>query len=562
VTAPQPPHAEPVGRGRAVRLAVLAAVQAAILPALGVPMFFRNEAAGHFLLWQRMGFFDLFRDFLTSRSMMSNAVASRPLVRALEWIQVRVFGLASTWYIVFNGAVFVGFAVALFALAWRLSGPRGAVLAVLLLMSCFLLAFYPVLNAIHGLQYPLEMALCTASLLAFHTAFAGSRRWFAPAVLLALSAFTCHAASAIVVPLAVAAMATTAPGLSRRARITVAALSPLGVGLTFAIERGGVPGGLMDQPDLGAKIAFAIAQLRVLGEQVTKLPTGPALAWAFVYEALAGIASVRAQAAPARAAVGALVLAVPLWLVWRMAPAAGVVVTMLLIVVSAWRRPAHAFLAVWAAAGVLLFLATPESNASYARHFAVPCVLLMADIYRRMLLDPLAARLRLARRPAALEWGAAAVTAVLVAVAAAASRWPIPVVSAKVEQLRYVADLSLVFRDGLHTALERVPPHGTLVVLSDWSRADELQSLYGADYFTRLRPAKNKHYAEFVQLVGRPDVGVVLVALDSLAAAPAAPVLAVNAWEIEAIASRRPAGAGPAVVLARQRARAGVFPPP
>jgi hypothetical protein len=548
-------------RPRVAVLAALAAVQAALLPALGLPMFFRNEAAWHYLLWQKTPFLALFRDFLTSRSKMSNAVASRPLVRALEWIQVRVFGLHASAYVVFNGVVFVGFALALFGLASQLTGRGGAVLAVLLLVGCFQIVFYPVLNAIHGLQYPLEMALCTASLWAFATAFGGARRWFAPAIVLALLASTCHAATAIVVPLAVAALAATAPSLSPRRRVQVAVLSPLAVGLAFLIERGGSPGGITSQPDMAAKVRFAWAQLGVLGALLTKLPTGPALCWAFAFDALSPLAALRAR--PTALALAALGAAAPMWLAARAAPAAGVVGLCALILVSVRQRRAFVFLAVWAFAGVVLFLATPESNASYMRHLAVPCVLLMADAYRRMLLEHPSVRPRLVRRPLLVEWAAAAATLALVSGTVLALRVPVPGLSSKLEQVRYVSDLSLGFRDVLVTALQQVPPHGTLQFLRGRSRAEEMQSLYGADYFARLQPAKEEHYGQFVELLGRPDVRVRLVPLDSVGVATASPLVAVNAWEVEHVLQARAASAAATAprTVTHGRARAAIFPP-
>lgn len=533
-------------------LLAAAAVQAAVLPALGLPMFFRNEAGWHYLLWKEMPFLDLFRDFLTSRSSMSNAVASRPLVRALEWAQVHAFGLHASWYVVVNGLLFVLFALALFRLAWRLFGAGAAVLSVLLLMGTSQLVFYPVLNAIHGLQYPLEMALCTASLLVFSRVFAGETHRWPAGVLLAVAAFVSHAASAVVIPLCVAVMAWTSPALPPRTRRTIALLSPLAVSLVFALERAGIPGGLASQPGLAAKLEFAAAQLRVFGQQTSKLPGGLAL--------LGAIALLLSEPLPAlrnRTLLrvgGSLALAAVGWFLWRHAPLWGTLAMGAGLAAAVVRRRDCWFLAVWAALGVGFFVSTPEGNASYTRHFAVPAVLLMAAAFQRAFLaGEWVTRVR--GRLTMLEWASIGSTAALIGITWTASVARVPMLSDKLEQVRYVRDLSLGFRAVLIDALAQVPQGGSMVFLRGPSRAEELESLYGAEYFARLQPAKSTHYAAFVALMGRPDVTVHVVAPDSLATRPGTVGVAVNPWEIEHLGPDATA----VRVLSRGRARGAVF---
>ena len=523
------PHAAAARPPRMAVLRLLAAMQAAVLPALGIPMFFRNEAGWHYLLWQRTRFLDLFDGFLGPQSSMSNAVLSRPLVRVLEWSQVHLFGLQSTNYVVFNGALFVGFALTLFQLAFELCGAATAVIAILLLMGGFQIVFYPVLNAIHGLQYPLEMLLCTASLLLFVRAFAGRPRQAVPAVVLALLACVSHAASAVVIPLAVAAMSLGSRAPGRRHRIAIALASPLGVLLVFALERSGVPGGLASQPDMAARIAFALRQTAALGTLILKPPGGPLLVIGMALAA--GLALRRSATAVILATfLGAAVC----WFLLRRMPLIAPPLLLVAGAVAVARRPVLWFVMAWAAAGALLYIATPEVNASYARHFVVPLLLLAAEGIRHLLAA--AKSPRAARRFVAvcnLERAAWFATIGLVGTLALATQVRIPGLSAKLEQLRYVRDLGINFRDALGNALADVPPGGALGFFAGRSREDEMRSFYGDDYFARLQPAKAAHYDDFTALLGRPDVRVVEVDPEAGPFPTGIPVLAVNPWEVE-----------------------------
>ncbi len=510
-------------------LRILAAVQAATLPALGIPMFFRNEAGWHYLLWQRTRFFDLFDGFLGPRSSMGNAVSSRPLVRVLEWSQVRLFGLHATYYVVFNGALFVGFALVLFQLAFELCGAATGVIAVLLLIGGFQIMFYPVLNAIHGLQYPLEMLLCTASLLLFARAFAGRSKQAVPAVVLALLAFVSHAASAVVIPLAVAAMSLSSRAPGRRHRIAIALASPLGILLVFALERSGVPGGLASQPDMAARIAFALRQTAALGTLILRPPGGPLLV---IGMALAAALALRrnSTAVTLAAFLGAAVC----WFLLRRTPLIAPPLLLAAGAVAVARRPSLWFVLVWAAVGALLYIATPEVNASYARHFVVPLLLLAAEGLRHFLAVMTSPR-SLRRIVAAfdLERAALAATLVLVGTLALATQVRIPGLTSKLEQLRYVRDLGINFRDALGNALAGVPRDGELGFFAGRSRDDEMRSFYGDDYFARLQPAKAEHYDDFTALLGRPDVRVVQVDPEAGPFPTGILVLALNPWEEE-----------------------------
>jgi len=544
------------GAARAPRMRLLrglVAVQGAVLPALGIPMFFRNEAGWHYLLWQRTRFLDLFDGFLGPQSSMSNAVVSRPLVRVLEWIQVRLFGLHSTRYVVFNGALFIGFVLVLFQLALELCGAATAVIAVLLLMGGFQIVFYPVLNAIHGLQYPLEMLLCTASLLLFARAFAGRSRQAIPAVVLALLACVSHAASAVVIPLAVAAMSLGSRGPGRRHRLAIALASPLGVLLVFALERSGVPGGLASQPDLAAKIAFALRQTTVLGTLLVRPPGGPLLV---VGMALAAAVALRRNSTAVTLAT--FFGAAACWFLLRRMP---LIVPPLLLAAGAIavvRKPSLWFVVVWAAAGALLYVATPEANASYARHFVVPLLLLSAAGIRHLFAVTTSPGV-LRRTVAAFDLERAALVATigLVATLALATQVRIPGLSAKLEQLRYVRDLGINFRDALESALAGVPRDGELGFFSGRSRDDEMRSFYGDDYFARLQPAKAEHYDDFTALLGRPDVRVIEVDPATGPLPAGVPVLAVNPWEAER--AHELCGCEPERRHTRGRARAALY---
>jgi len=547
------PHTTPARAPRVMILRALAAVQAAVLPALGIPMFFRNEAGWHYLLWQRTHFLDLFDGFLGPRSSMSNAVLSRPLVRVLEWSQVRLFGLQATNYIVFNGALFVGFALALFQLSFELCGAATAVIAVLVLMGGYQIVFYPVLNAIHGLQYPLEMLLCTASLLLFARAFAGRRRHVAPAVVLALLACVSHAASAVVIPLAVAAMSLGSRAPGRRHRVAIALASPLGVLLVFALERSGVPGGLASQPDMAARIGFALRQTAALGTLILRPPGGPLLV---IGMALAAALALRriATAVTLATFLGAAVC----WLLLRRIPLIAPPLLLAAGAVAVVRRPSLWFVIVWAAVGALLYIATPEVNASYARHFVVPLLLLAAAGLRHLLAaatSPGAVRRLVAAFD--LERAAFVATVGLVGTLALATQVRIPGLSSKLEQLRYVRDLGINFRDALGNALAGVPRDGELGFFAGRSRDDEMRSFYGDDYFARLQPAKAEHYDDFTAMLGRPDVRVLQVDPEAGPFPTGIPVLAVNPWEEER--ARALCNCEPVHRHQRGRARAALY---
>jgi hypothetical protein len=542
---------------RAPRLALLralAVVQAAVLPALGVPMYFRNEAGWHYLLWQRTRFLDLFDGFLGPRSSMSNAVLSRPLVRILEWSQVRLFGPHATWYVVFNGGLFVGFALVLFQFALALFGASTAVLTVLLLMGGYQIVFYPVLNAIHGLQYPLEMLLCTAALLLFTRAFSGEPRRAIPAVFLSLLACVSHAASAVVIPLCVAALALGSRGPGRRHRIPIALLSPLGIALVFALERSGVPGGLASQPDVAAQLGFALRQTAELGKLILRPPGGPLLVLGVMLAAAAATSRPRVGVHVAAAAAAAF-----LWWVLRTLPLVAVPLLLVLAAAAVARIPARWFVVVWAGAGALLYIATPEVNASYARHFVVPLIVIAAEGCRVLLalcrslpgfLQRLVVRLT-------VERAAAAATCTLVAMLAVATQARIPGLSSKLEQVRYVGDLGINFREALRAALAEVPPNGALGFFGGRSRDEEMSSFYGDDYFARLQPAKAEHYDDFTALAGRPDVRVVLVDPEAGPLPAAIPLLAVNAWEVER--ARRRCACEPVRRFTRRRSVAALY---
>jgi hypothetical protein len=370
----------------------------------------------------------------------------------------------------------------------------------------------------------------------------------------------CHAASAIVVPLAVAAMALGSETLPRRRRIVIAALSPLGVGCAFLIERQGVPGGLAGQPGVAAKLDFALAQFATLGKLVLKPPGGPLLLWAFLHEAAAALLPARWRGA--RLVLATLPVALALALAARGAAAAAVLLALLLsLAVGVSRAPLRWFLAVWAAIGVLLFVATPERNASYMRHFIVPCLLLAGGALSGMASACIRSAGRLGRRLASwrLEWMAAAATGALVAAVTLAAHVPIPMLSSRVHQVRYVGDLGLNFRAALESVLVEIPPGGELAFFAGRSRDDEMRSLYGVDYFARLQPAKSEHYDDFTAVLGRPDVQVSLVDPESGTLPPGRWFLAVNDWEIER--ARVLCGCEPRRIFERDRARAGLFRP-
>ena len=529
-------------------------LQSVTLPALGIPMFFRNEAGWHYLLWRDMPFLQLFDGFMGNQSSMTNAVVSRPLVRALEWAQVRVFDLEATWYIVVNGALFAGFALALFHLTRFCLGVRAAAVSGLLLMAAFSTVYYPVLNAIYGLQYPLEMLLVCAALLVFARSLRGRPGLAWLGVVLSLLAFVTHAASILVIPLVLAVLALTTPGLAWRWRVVVAGVSPLAIGLLPLIERFGIPGGLMEQPSLDAKAAFLVDKLNALGALLTRQPTG-VLLWGTL--AFAALRAWMRGWSDQRVLLVAIAAAIPLMLLADGALAAVVMGALLLLALV--RERSRWWIATWAAIGAGIYIASGEKAASYMRHLTIPLVLVGSDAAVRMLAAlwaPAAPRLGGLGRIGLV--GASGIgTAVYLALFTAGALGAVPVLSDKLAQVTYVRDLSLVFRDALRDGLALVPASGSLAMYRGRSRDAEMQSLYGEDYFARLQPAKDDHYEEFVAMLGRPDVQLDLLDPDGVGPPAARALVAVNDWEIGR--TRKRCACEPAAILARGRARAGVF---
>jgi hypothetical protein len=311
---------------------------------------------------------------------------------------------------------------------------------------------------------------------------------------------------------------------------------------------------------------------------VLKPPGGPLLLWGILWGALqgprsrrgfergsaphpaAGVGLPRGDAARIVASGG---LALALAFLARSVPGVALCLFLAALAAGALRQRAHWFLAVWAFIGVLLFLATPEKNASYTRHLVVPCVLLAAVSLAQMaamVFAALPAVRRLVFGRGRLEWLSFAATAAFALLIAAAARFPIPGLASRIQQVRYVGDLGLAFRDVLSSGLRTVPQQGEIAFFAGRSREDEMRSLYGADYFARLQPAKDEHYDDFVAMLGRRDVRVQLVDPESGTPPAGVPLVAVNGWELQRAAEL--CRTAPLARVQRGRAEAAVFRTP
>src|SRR3989442_6130754 len=159
------------------------------------------------------------------------------------------------------------------------------------------------------------------------------------------------------------------------------------MGIACALERQGVQGGLVEQHGTAARLLFARDQLAALGALVLKPPAGPLLLWTMLFAALSSLAGARAALRRIPLSVASLALALPLYFAAHRLPLAGLLLLLALLGLGVLRQPRLWFVGVWAYVGVGIFVATPEKNASYFRHFAVPTARLVAGAFEAMLVE-------------------------------------------------------------------------------------------------------------------------------------------------------------------------------
>lgn len=543
-------------RAGVVPLAVVA-LQAALLPLAGVPIWFRNEAPYHLVIARATPFLESWKSYTEA--------INRPVVRVAEWIGCQAFGANATLHVLWNGALFVLFALVLARFAGALFGGVAGWLATMVLLAAFDIVFYPVYNAIHGVQYPLELLLATGALYLLWQGMRGSAARFAAGALCAVAAFFTHSMSVVVIPAAVVVMALTAGSEfalgGRRGRIAIVLLAPCALLLLPLVQASGAPGGIMEKGGVGGALIFLRWRFEILAKLVMRVPAGPILlAGAFVAALPRGGARLRDALAAIAAAIAAALVAARANAEW-----AALALFFAAFAVAALRDRRLLFLLVWAAAGAALFIVTREWSASYYRHLAVPAALALAGALSPVVaaLAALAAGVAL---PAPLRSLATAPRAALLvaclsyAVIFAARAVPVPYVGAKVRELEYVKDLSFAFRDAVAGAAARVGDGDTILMYKGQSRDSEMESLYGEDFFLRLQPSKFPYYEWYFRLCGRT---VAVEAVEARAAAAhtlgGRPLLAVNEWEIRDAAKEF--GASPSREFRRGRARAALIEP-
>ncbi|MFN0149242.1 MAG: hypothetical protein ACKVU1_00855 [bacterium] len=531
---------------------IVVALQAALLPLAGVPIWFRNEAPYHYIIARATPLLDSWKTYTEA--------INRPVVRVAEWAACHAFGVDATLHVLWNGALFVLFALVLARFADALFGGLAGWLSVVVLLAAFDIVFYPVFNAIHGVQYPLELLLSTGALYLMWQGMRGSAARFAAGMLCAAAAFFTHSMSVVVIPAAVAVMALSAgPEFAlggRRGRIAIVLLAPCALLLLPVVQSSGAPGGIMEKGGVGGALIFLQWRFEILAKLVMRLPAGPILlAGAFAAAVARGDAKLRGVAIAVAAAIVVALAAVKLGAEWL-----GLALFFVAFAIAAIRDRRLRFLFVWALAGAALFIVTREWSASYYRHLALPAALALAGTLspivsaiaarapRRAILRPLASPLRAALLVASLSY-----------VAVFAARFvPVPYVGAKVRELEYVKDLSFAFRDAIADAAGRVADGDTLLMYKGQSRDSEMESLYGEDFFLRLQPSKFPYYEWYFRLYGKT---VMVEAVEARAAAARSrggrALLAVNAWEIRDASSAF--GGAPAREFRRGRARAALF---
>ncbi len=538
------------------RLPILAIVlQSALLPLLGVPIWFRNEAPYHYIYCREIGLLDSWKTYTPA--------IQRPVVRFVEWVECQAFGTSASLYVLFNGLLFVLFAIVLARLAASLYGRLAGWLAVLALLATSSLVFYPLYNAIHGVEYPLEMLLATGAVALMREGLRGDARRFAAGIACGLLAVFTHSMSLAVLPPVLVAAIVLAPErpalFGPRGRLAALALAPCALLLMPVVQSSGAPGGILAQGGLGGSIRFALAQAAALDSQAMRAPFGTLFLWGALFLAVGGRAPRRALLLAALA----LAAAVAVSLVGRSAPFARLVLLLAALAAAAARDRRHAFLVAWAFAGAALFLLTAERNASYYRHLAVPAAVVLGGAFAAMVeaagraLPPAPALLRAITLPRA-ALAAALFSAALLAAARAV---PVPVLSARLADIDYVKDLSFTFRDLVAHAARDAAPGDTILMYRGPTREEESRDLYGTSYMERLQPSKFPYYEWYFRLLGREDLRV--AAVEDRVADPerirGRRLLAVNAWEIERTIVER--GVRPETEFRRGRARAALFAP-
>jgi hypothetical protein len=544
---------------------VAIALQSALLPILGLPIWFRNEAPYHYLYCREIGFLDSWKTYTPA--------INRPVVRFVEWVECQAFGPSASLYVVFNGLLFVLFTLVLARLAASLFGRLAGWLAVIALLATSSLVFYPIYNAIHGVEYPLELLFATGAVAFLREGLRGDARRFAAGVACGLLAVFTHSMSLAVLPLVLAASVALAPErpalFGPRGRLAVLILAPCALLLMPLVQASGAPGGLFAQGGAGRSLRFALAQAAALDAQAMRVPFGPVLLWGTLFLAMGGAAPRPGDpgpSSPRRAlllAALALLVALAASVAGRAVPCVRLAILLAALAAAAARDRRLAFLAVWAFAGAGLFLLTTERNASYYRHLVVPAAVLLGGAYAAMVeaagrAFPLPPALR---RAITLRRAALAVAILSAALLAAARAVPLPVLSARLADIDYVKDLSFTFRDLVAHAAREAAPGDTLLMYRGPTREDESRDLYGADYMARLQPSKFAYYAWYFRLLGRDDLHI--AAVEDRAADPdrirGRRLLAVNGWEIERTIVEQ--GARPEVEFRRGRARAALFVP-
>lgn len=529
------------------RVTLLAvALQAALLPLAGIPIWFRNEAPYHYVIARQTALVDSWRSYTEA--------INRPVVRVAEWAACHALGANATLHVIWNGVLFVLFALVLARLAEAIFDRSTGWLSVVALLAAFDIVFYPIYNAIHGVQYPLELLLVTGAILLLRQGLRGSLSRFLAGTLLALGAFLTHSMSVVVIPAAVFTMLVTDRReitlVGRRGWIALLVATPCALLLMPLVQSSGAPGGVLEKGNVTDALVFLGWRFQILAKLVMRAPAGPVLLWG-------ALLSVARDPLPPTRTAAALAVALAVWGASAAAHAEWIALTVALATLAAagLRRPRALFLVVWAVAGASLFVITREWSASYYRHLAVPAALLIASGFAAALVGVAAHHRAVFARSAKSPLVVALLS---YAVVFAARGIPIPFVSPKVAELEYVKDLSFNFRDAVAAASAGVADGDTLLMYKGQSRDNEMESLYGEDYFLRLQPSKFPYYEWYFRLFERT---VVVEAVEARAQAARTlsgrTLLAANAWEAREAAETF--GLAPRAEFHRNRAHAAIF---
>ncbi len=185
-----------------------------VVPAAGMPLFFRNEAGDHLEQIHN----NSLAEVMAQRWRSTNF---RPTAYLVWWMVDRLFGLSAAAYLCVNVIFYVFSMLMLYKLAqrfWGIAGGLGAVCSYQ--VSCFFLE-YSLYNAVYGIFFPMLMAFLLGAVWFFFEVIEEGRGKFGFILFSSLALLT-HSFAAVLLPaicFAVALFPPVKPAVELRRRV-------------------------------------------------------------------------------------------------------------------------------------------------------------------------------------------------------------------------------------------------------------------------------------------------------------------------------------------------------